>query len=191
MARRTNERAPYYLEHNIITGQYTSGDEFVYASNFEDYVGLYHILPGDRAWTESAPRPGQSRELLKKPKHFNDDVKTYLRNNGFKEVKYIAPVPAPYLPRQADYDRGYIYRHFIQKRSNPLNTIMEIDSEQFTRMNNRNLKGINSVIWRGQIIKWYIKGKLQAYFNEREVTEAKKDFPGIDRYLHNYLEYRK
>ena len=145
---------PYYNLHQITTGKYTLGYEFVF-SNGEDYTGPYHILPNGQFFTGFQPE-ANSEELFKKRITATQDLLTYNKITQGEINKYVPPIAFQPNPTPKDYDTGKIQRFFVQKRNSPLNTIMEIDSEQFNSVNVKNNPGINGVIYNSVIIEWVI-----------------------------------
>lgn len=178
----------FFLQHSIITGQYTSGNEFTLNGN--DYVGLYHKLPNDEYWTEE--KPANHAKLLA-VKRFDQTPTVILYNklNGILENHYISPVVTQPIITDNDYKIGHILRFFVQKRNNPYITIHEIDGEQLSSINQNNFKGINGVIWNHIMIKWMITGKNAASMNQATILKNTQFFPGLQHYLTNYLEFTK
>lgn len=183
-----NLRQSQYLKHNIITSQYTTGNEFIIRTTQEDYVGLYHIVPTGEAWTEDSPKPS-SKLLIKKLFDISNDVKTYNKNTNSEASVYVSPMEIRTAIYDRDYTRGYVYRFFCQKRNNPLATIMEISAEQYNTFNSRNNPGINSVVWDRIQIEWSLNKHMAEVLNSSAIKKASINFPGIEKYLTNYLEY--
>lgn len=181
---------PYFNLHQITTGKYTSGGEYV-LNDGSDYIGAYHILPTQQLFT--GPRPeSQSVEIF--PKRF-DVTADILRYNIVTEnvaSRYETPVEIPPTPTANDYAIGKIERFLIQKRNSPLNTIVEIDNIQFNKINTENNPGINGVIWRRLKIEWIISKIPQSdayYLNQQTIVYSLNDFPGLGLYLTNPLEF--
>ena len=74
-------KKPYYNLHQIISGQFTTGNEFI-TGDGSDYVGEYHILPNGSRYTGSIPSE-QSVQLFIKYFNVSNDVKIYntIRDN--------------------------------------------------------------------------------------------------------------
>lgn len=180
----------YYGLHQVITGQYTQGNEYLMADGSE-YEGAYHIVPDGTLWTESRPRP-DSIQLFPKIVGVSDMVRRY---NKLKEVRtneYRSPVGVQPIPDAEDYEIGRIMRYFVQKRNNPVGTILEIDSEQFQRINTENRPGINGVLYNYVNIFWTISQLPSAdaiRVNRRTVVHASKKFPYLATYLTDMLEF--
>lgn len=181
---------PYFNLHQVITGQYTSGDEYVFA-NGVDYVGPYHILPTNQYFT--GPRPeDDSVEVFIKRRNVTEDALVYNQITKNPIPQYEVPVSFEPRPNLDDYQFGEIERFFVQKRNSSLNSIIEIDSVQYNKINTKGKPGINGVVWKSLKIIWKIS-KLPvndlAYENQRKVIAAENDFPGISKYLTNFLEF--
>lgn len=181
----------FYPLSKINTGQYTFGNEFVYDEDQTvDYIGLYHILPNNEIWSEASPNK-KSELLVRKIFNQSENVRIFNDISNLKSNNYISPVAKTITPSDLDYSFGYMTRFFIQKRTNPLTTITEIDADQFNTLNSNNKPGINSTIYHSCSIKWQLVGKLAGYFNQREIDQTERKFEGIKNKLQNNLEFTK
>jgi len=182
---------PYYAKHQIVTGQYSPGGQYI-TENGIDYIGGYHILPTGQAFSEFSPKDN-SIELFIKKFDISEDVRSYNKIQGIKNVNYIQPSPILVRPTLDDYNDGFIYRFFVQKRNNPLITTIEIDNEQYNSINTQNKPGINGVIWNSYMIKWKITGATIDEHNQREIDKSiTAGFIGLKKYyLKNLFEFSK
>jgi hypothetical protein len=183
---------PYYNLHQVITGQYTSGNEYVFSDGI-DYIGPFHVLPSNQYFT--GPRPeSNSKEIFEKRQDIALDQLIYNRKTGNSISRYETPVAISRNPTSDEYSIGQMERYFVQKRNSPLNTIIEIDGIQFNKINQQNNPGINGMIWRGLLINWKIS-KLpmnDAYYANRQIIlKEENNFPGLKNFLVNYLEFYK
>lgn len=183
-------RKPFYGEHQIIAGQYTAGNEYVY-ENGDDYVGTYHVFPNGQMFT-GANRNVKSVQIFEKRFDISEDVKIYNRINSLDIGRYTSPVL--YLPRptHSDYRVGKFQRYFIQKRNSPLHTLMEITPEQYNTVNTKNSYGINGVIWQRGTLIWYISllpADQISVLNEAQIDNISKVMIGIRKILSNNLEF--
>jgi hypothetical protein len=183
-------RRPYFNLHQIVTGQFTTGGEYVYDDG-TDYNGPYHILPTNQFFTGTRPEP-KSREIFEKRIDVTADILRYNLNTGNSSPRYETPVAISRVPTSDEYQLGEMERFFVQKRNSPLNTIIEIDGIQFNKINTKNNPGINGIIWKELLLKWKI-GKIPKEdvftWNQRLVIEAENNFPGISKFLPNNLEF--
>lgn len=181
---------PYYNKHQILTGQYAQLGRFI-LKNGNDYVGGFHVLPNGQYFSEFSPSD-KSEELFIKQFDVTEDVKVFNRVSGITNVKYINPIPYLIRPTLDDYEEGFLYRYFVQKRNNPLVTIIEIDPDQFNKINIKNQPGINGGLWNKCLIKWKINGSYIQEFNTRELDRVTASgFVGIRGYLINLFEFAK
>lgn len=181
---------PYFNLHQITTGLYAKPGLFTDEIG-NDYEGLYHILPTGQYFSGELPTE-RTFELFEKDLSYTQDVIKFNRINNLGISKYISPVFVQTKITDLDIQRGVVDRYFVQKRSSPRNTIIEIDVDQYNSMNNKNYPGINSIIWNGVIIEWVIhlrdKQKI-IELNSNTLTQKDILFPGIKKYLSNLLEY--
>ncbi len=183
-------QVPYYNLHQIATGLYSEGNEFVLADG-TDYVGMYYVIPTGQRF--SGPRPERtSRELFVKRINQTNDSLIYNKINDVGFPNYISPVAIEPIPSENDYNRGFMQRFFVQKRNSPLNTILEIDSPQYNKINTTNRPGINGVIWNKLRFDWKISKMPSAdtaYLNQLILVRSEQDFPHIGKYVTNLLEF--
>lgn len=183
---------PYYNLHQILTGQFTDGNEFVLSTG-EEYVGGYHVLPNGQRFSEFRPTD-KSVELFEKKMNPTQDILRYNQITGNKINRYVPPIDYQPAPTTEDYKKGKFDRFFVQKRNSPLNTIVEIDATQYNQVNTLNNPGINGVLYNRLLINWKIskipKEDAQ-YLNQYILQVSTPDFPGIGTFLPNTLEFYK
>jgi hypothetical protein len=183
-------KRPYYGLHQIVTGQYTNGGEFVTEAG-ENYVGSYHILPTGQRFTEFRPKDA-SFEIFERRVEVTDDVLLYNRLTRRRTNQHVSPVSMAPSPLPQQYKKGIMERFFVQKRNSPLNTITEIDAEQYNQINTRNNPGINGILWNKLKLVWRISlipPEDAHYLNQQLLQRAEHDFPGIGIFLPNPLEF--
>jgi hypothetical protein len=183
---------PYFGLHQIITGLYTNGGEFILADG-RDYVGPFHILPTGQRFSDFRPKPG-SVELFERRIEATDDSLLYNSLTGRGAGKHVNPVTHNPQPTPQQYRTGKMERFFVQKRNSPLNTIVEINAEQYNQINKENRPGINGVLWNKIMILWRIStipAEDAAVLNRRTLQETEDKFPGIGLYLSDILEFYK
>jgi len=182
---------PYYGQHQILTSQYAKKDEFILLDG-TDYEGLYHELPNGQTFT-GATQEINSKEIIKKVLKVSEDVKSYNRIKQQSISYYKTPVTVFRIILDDDYDNGYIERFFVQKRNNPINTIMEIDYDQYSNIG-PDPGNINSLLYNSIFIRWKISKlnkDIMSTLNKIEVDTANVIFPGLKKYITNYLEFSK
>lgn len=183
-------KRPYFNLHQVITGQYSPGNEYVNEDG-TDYIGQFHILPTNQFFT--GPRPEEhSQEIFFKRGEITQDVLSYNKVTGNRMAQYEVPIAIEPRPTSSDYQAGEMERFFVQKRNSPLNSIIEIDSTQYNKINTKNSPGINGIIWKGIKIVWKISKlpKEDSFLaNQRTIIAANVEFPGISKIVTNNLEF--
>lgn len=181
---------PHYNLHQIDTGKYTSGNEYALVDG-QPYTGPYHILPNGQKFTGFRP-DRSSVELFEIRLNPTPDILRYnaVTSNGID--RYSAPYPYYPMPTLDDYARGHFQRFFIQKRNSPLNSIMEVNVEQYNSVNTQGNPGLNGVVWNRLLLEWKISKIPKAdaeYLNSSAVARSEPSFPGIINHLPNGLEF--
>jgi hypothetical protein len=89
-------------------------------------------------------------------------------------------------PTEKDYINGYIVRYFIQKANDLNSFIFEVDSKQFSKLQ-------NSEIYSNVSLDWRIKGDPNEIkkSNSASVRIASQTIPKIQLYLPNLLQFYK
>lgn len=183
---------PYYRLHQIIAGQYAIVGELV-TKDGVDYEGPYHILPNGNLFTDYRPADN-SVQLFYKRNDVHPSVSHYnkLKGNSQSVSQYTAPKYYSSAPTAQDYQDGYFYRYFAQKKNAPLSTISEISYADFTEANLSNAPGISLQLYRLISIKWIIarmSDKEASILNSKAVYQAELEFAGITQYLSNLVEF--
>lgn len=181
-------KRPYYALHQIETGKYTKGGE-LFREDGTPYVGPYHILPNGWYYSGFVPLSDSIELFESKP---SDADPIYTRLTKVETGNYLEPVYVRPKPEAEDYNNGYMNRYFVQKRNNPISSIVEISKDQFDSVNRTNGPGINAYLWRRIEIPWRIRGKSineVSDINLSVVKDASKKFIGIGKYLINLIEF--
>lgn len=183
-------KRPYFPLHRITTGKYTKGGEYV-LENGSDYIGPYHILPNGWLYSGFIPH-STSVDLYDIDVHSDKNIK-YMELTSIKTFNYISPVYTLPQPSIQDYNNGYFVRYFVQKRSNPIRSIIEINYDQYTTINKINGPGINGYIWNSSQLKWHIRGHIDSikFENQRSLNLTESTFSGISNYITNLIEFFK
>lgn len=183
---------PYFALHQILRGQYSDGNEFILGDG-SIYVGSFHVLPTGQRFSGFQPE-STSQELFELRLNPTADILKYNQLTGNSTNKSVTPVSFQPNPTLEDYKNGRIERFLIQKRNNPLFTIMEIDVQQYNSVNTQNNPGINGIIWNKVKLDWTISKipKDDAYYlNQRQLISKTETFTGIGTFLTNPLEFYK
>lgn len=167
----------------------TKGGEF-YTLEGNPYKGLYYIERNtNTAYTYIENT--KNRKVLVPNYVFNTE--TYRLRN---QIKGGHASPTPFLPTPSTYDYsiGFIERYFIQKRTSPIKSIMEINSDEFNNISaNPSNNNISSYIYNAVGISWYISGNIDyvTNYNKKQVMEGEKNFRGLASYIGNYSQFYK
>ena len=183
---------PYYNLHQITTGQLTNGNEFVLRDG-TIYIGGFHIVPTGQRFTGFNPED-KSEELFELRLNPTQDILRYNQITGNEINRYNPPISFQPMPNSDDYKNGRFERFFVQKRNSPLNSITEIDGQQFNSVNILNNPGINGVLWNDLKIIWLISKIPKEdiyYLNQLSLQKATPDFPGIGTFVTNPMEFYK
>ena len=135
----------------------TNGLEF-YTLDGLEYRGFYYIDSTTNVAYVYNEQSNVNQILV--PRHTFNTETVRLRN----KVKGGNMSPKPFVPTISDYDYtvGFIKRYFIQKRSSPLNTIMEINQQQYSKVRGNTSKSfISSNLYRAVSIEWRIAGNRE------------------------------
>jgi hypothetical protein len=212
----------YYPKSQIITNLYTSGGEYSLTPNNisqpqDFYIGPYYKISSGKLYTGKTPEDGPSSLLYQVlPTQYDGEIQS-----PYKGTKYISipidtsddssnikleyinlknisstlsrtlPSPTQTLPTQKDKDLGSFPRYFCKKNNE--NLYIEINKEQFTKLQNRD-KTIASDLFTPLQIIWQIKGdKIQtSNTNKTNITliEQRNKWYGFTKYFKdNFLKY--
>ena len=194
----------YTPKQKIEGGLFTSGKELMTADSFKEYVGPYHKYPNGAiysggGYTDESVHLIQYTRALEKSELINSTEKvlsennsiyfnlTETRFNNYREPYYYYPDVI-----QADYDKAFITRYFIQKINDKKN-ITEVDSVDFDSYNNMNKVGIDSGIYSRMKLDWSISGNLEDVrkVNRKVLISKEREMPGIMDYLSDLDEFHK
>lgn len=185
----------YYAIDEIITNQYTFGDEWQTADGVE-YKGLYHTYTTGEAYT----RP-KWNATLSKPLFKLDDAEINALSIKYKQLiklktNYTLPTCIIPQPTFKEKQEGQYNRFFMKKRN--LSNIFEIDEPQYDKwLGNK----IDNNLYIAIKIIWSIGGSVDdvrtgpyivrgaRYKNIAELRRAEKLMPGITSYIRNPIEY--
>lgn len=112
------------------------------------------------------------------------------------------PVPRRPEPTEDDYERGYMYRYFLQLKRPEGKPPFEVDRQQFESWQNAE-QGISQSLYRGLEVKWKLAGPKERKTNdlgypvrsgvrptnENLVELYEEDLPGLGDVLDDPLQY--
>jgi hypothetical protein len=169
----------YIPKNKIQTNLYTSGGEYAYISNLENYIGYYYKLYNGKYFTGKTPNELNSKELVATP---------FIDGGG------ITPLVIPYnplLPTEQDYQIGEFTRYFNIKRNQAIFT--EISKDTYTKFQQQNSQ-VSWRLYRVFSLPWQLTGDInqvaQTNKNITELTEVREKVLGLSLYLkENWIQY--
>lgn len=105
----------------------------------------------------------------------------------FSEPKIKTFVPKP---TDVDYLRGYITRYFVQKVNDKNSPIYEVNSDNYTKINNNTFYIGVSIRWRISM-KNILETKTISESNRKSIQTALDSMPSLKLYLPNLLQFHK
>lgn len=201
-----------YLPKSKYTSDlYTSGGEYVYASNKRPYSGFYFKTYDERYFTGKSPS-NTSEELIIAPddvsptkgspsRQFTATTRYDLIRNNAKEFNLKSTLPVDIFypqPTQADYTRGYITRYFVKEKST--DTIKEISKEIYEALKRKDTTYYYPD-YTPVKFPWIISGALSdkivsgykvpgaSSLNNKTLLEVEKKIPGILQYLPDLTQF--
>lgn len=183
------QRPIYTPNEKIETSLYTSGKEWMTIDN-QEYIGLYHQYPNNAVYSE-AVFSDHSIELVQyAPPIESENDSMYFKMTGTRFNNYVQP--KYYYPEvsNSDYNSANFIRYFIQQKNNLLN-IIEIDSNQYLKINNENKPGIDSGIYYKESINWSISGPIDDVRKANARVILFTSINGLDTYLTDLTEFYK
>jgi hypothetical protein len=161
-----------------------------YTLDGEQYKGLYYIEKGTNiAYTYSENT--KKRKVL--VPYYVYNTETFRMRSNVKGG-YRSPIPFKPSPTDYDYKYGYITRYFLQKRTSPQNTIIEVSEDDYSALSpSPSPTDISDKVYNNISIDWVIVGN-EGYVtdsNKKLLENAEKSFRGIKNYLSNLLEFYK
>jgi hypothetical protein len=193
----------YFPKSQIKLNLYTNGEEYILNTTQEVYKGYFYELSNGEKYTGKSPSDGPNL-LIVNPSTLNPTTQDYEGSNPLivqsaYEDNYnqnpipprSLPTPTQTLPTQKDKDLGSFPRYFCKKNNE--NLYIEINKEQFTKLQNRD-KTIAWDLYTPLQIIWQIKGnKTQTYnANKNNITliEQRNKWYGFTKYFKdNFLKY--
>jgi len=188
----------YYPKSQIKNNLYTNGDEYVLSTTQQSYKGYYYETSNGGKYTGKFPDDGSNILLIELTPSSdapgkNNPILTLAisqYNTNIQPERFL-PLPIQTLPTQKDKDLGSFPRYFCKKTNE--NLYIEINKEQFTKLQNRD-KTIAWDLYTSLQVIWQIKGgKTQTYnANKNNITliEQRNKWYGFVKYFKdNFLKY--
>lgn len=190
----------YYPKSQITTNLYTSGGEFIKATDGLDYIGFYFKNSQNEFFTGKTPTNKPNLRLLKVT-----DPQTLINSQGDNEEESLESTTASWqvltkyskqgppgnipkkfttLPTQKDYELGEFQRYFTKKRTQ--NYYFEISQEDYKLLNTNDPK-LQFQLYLPIILSWRLKGTKSEVYNTNKNTvkllEQNIPLPGFSQFF--------
>lgn len=199
----------YYPSSQITSNLYTNGDEYIFKSTKQNYVGYYWKTLDGKFFTGKTPQNTPTQELIISPPKYpdesqdnnnisfintiNDEVNDYIIISKKSTSAPLNPTYSPNIPTQKDYDAGEFTRYFCKKTNEII--YLEIDKDTYTKLVNKDPTYLFQ-LYQPFKFQWVITGdKEKVYIANKNITRymiEKFSFPFLNKYLkEDYLKYYK
>ena len=176
-----SRRKLYYPQGQIQKGLYTNGGEWMFVDGTE-YVGDYHKYTTGEVYTISSYIDGVSKELIP-----YQNVQNYSIKQNFEYTKLTSELDKFHLanfgkelPTQDDYNKGFMLRYIVQRKSS--NLITEVTNDESSNIQEEHYNKVT--------LPWKLVGDA-IVVNQRVVNSIEKDIEGISNYITDYSEFVK
>jgi len=199
----------YIPKSQILTNQYTNGNELVYLSNSQPYTGYYYILSNNTIFSGKNPNDGESKQLIfisdltNKRDEFTQDTKgleqTPIVNSNtvydsVRKSKNIPPPPSSLIePERVKPSPGYpsFTRYFLKRVSSLV--YIETSKEDYNNIVNK-LPQYNFAAYLPFTILWVTKGenREQVFLTNKQnvsLQERRQKLYGLTNYFKDFSEY--
>lgn len=209
----------YYPKSQIKPGLYTRGNELVYASNKENYIGYYYKTSQGNFFSGKTPNSLNSERLILLTREYLDYTNPELLNEPIleveagREVEYtldpdyrnatdidyysrILKVPSntKVYPTKKDYELGQFTRYFVKKVNTPL--FKELTQENYRRYVNKD-QYVQYDLYIPFKLIWCVSGEdknkvANLNYKTLQLTEKRYKVKNLVNYFKNKLtEYYK
>jgi hypothetical protein len=192
----------YYPPHQILTGLYTNGNEFLYSNN-TPYRGPYYEISTGQIFSGIGPNDPSTEELFEVtistevPEQETNLYSRIISNSPYVKLVndntdfILMPKHIVTLPTIEDYNKETFIRYFCKKINELI--YIEIDKEQYDLITSQS----DTILWQLYTpfeLNWAIAGnKQQVAIINKNVTELISQrlqlFKFGDYLKHDYLKY--
>jgi hypothetical protein len=192
----------YYPKSQITPNQYTSGNEFIIASNSSPYVGYYYKVSTGKYYTGRNPDDRPNEELIfTLVQDYTDDQQnrvipvepliSALTNVPISVTPTYLPYYSPVIPTTQNYQNGEFQRYFCKKVNEII--YIEINLDQYTKLKSKSPE-IEYSLFFPFTITWVLTGnKEQVAKTNKNIVELaifKQKLPRFGEYIRfDYLKY--
>lgn len=176
----------YYPKSEILQVLYTAGSEFLIKRTRQNYVG-YLYRTNDGTYFSGKEYTSDTKELVK----LNNILDLGSYN---KTVSYEFHYP---VPTEKDYEKGSFVRYVIKRVNSGLETILEVNKEEYEKAKKNPLYTAVSFSWKltgplydTEVSKDYtIPGIVNT--NQKTIESLETQVPGVKNYFTNLAQYAK
>jgi hypothetical protein len=200
----------YYPLSQISSNLYTNGEEFVYLSTKQPYVGYYWKNSKGKYYTGKTPQDTPTEEIVPTvissqtsitPPNIENNF-SYYNQDGISleyiestnpEPPSLLPTYSLTLPTQQDYVNGEMRRYFCKKTNEII--YLEVSKDTYDKLAKKDPQ-ILYQLYRPFNLPWQLTGnKEQVYKTNRNITElisTQGKFPMLMEYLKmDFTKYYK
>lgn len=158
-------------KNKILENQYTSGGEFIYSLNNNEYIGYYYIIGGTQYYAGKVYDKGAYRLFKIEDVAPNGPTTKNIATNLNRLISTDALISRQFKLSQEDIENGYLDRYFIKKKnSNPIE-IKEVGQETFVNFKNKPL-------YQGVQVRILLNSS-----NDEVLNNAYKEMEGLKEFL--------
>jgi|9_EtaG_2_1085328.scaffolds.fasta_scaffold34768_2 hypothetical protein len=184
----------YYTDEEIITDQYTIGQQYMTNDRIE-YIGLYHKYLTGEIYTERIYIPNKSRILVPYETE-SADVKFFRLSKSKTKTKFQTPKQYNISITTNNIKNKSLTRNILKNVST--NQLIEIDSKT---VNLYRQKKIDNNLYQLITFKWVITGPVNTVNengvtklgvveqNINEIQKKSKEMPELLQYISSYSQY--
>jgi len=190
---------------NILFSKYTNGEEFIFKSNLQPYVGFYFVDKSNNVYTGKT-YTSDSVELLRR--NPNTSINSNVVFNGVyaslnpKTLPSLNITPDFIKPTSTDYTNGFMTRFILKPTiSSQVNDFIEVKSDKYTSViQDSDAK----VLYKSVSLVWKLTGPLYDVYrnnirimpgiidsNKRSIAEAEKFIPNLSLYFTDLIQFNK
>jgi len=184
----------YYTDEEIITDQYTIGQQYM-TNDRREYIGLYHKYLTGEIYTERIYIPNKSRILVPYETE-SADVKFFRLSKSKTKTKFQTPKQYNISITTNNIKNKSLTRNILKNVST--NQLIEIDSKT---VNLYRQKKIDNNLYQLITFKWVITGPVNTVNengvtklgvveqNINEIQKKSKEMPELLQYISSYSQY--
>jgi len=190
-------QGPYHEYPNgaAYTGASFSDDSvplIPYSKAIEAAERIDHVLS-----KKKKPLSSEEAQTISETENTDQPVRSpnntiYFKLTGKRFDRYLNPKFFYPEPTDSDYEKGFIFRYFCQKKNDD-SSIIEISKDDFESANTDNTMGLDGGLLILTVIEWTISGPISEArkANDRVLVFAGGTMPKLINYLTDLDEFHK